>query len=267
MFDVFVAGVSKQILLEAALVKEAYKIHRGTSGKSKEDIVASFLNEFMPRCVEITTGLVFSHIGEFSSQADIVVVDRLNGAPLGGRYSNPIWFVESAYALIEVKSMLTPSELTDALEKCKKFKRLPRSFDDIPNQKLKDSLAVIWFFDTPSKEKTISSILKALEDVPMEERPDFIISPNNFILLTGQYWCLCRLGEPGSPYRVALLQKHAGDISKAMTGSIQILWAPEASLIAFLIWFSSWIVHAGSRRPDLCSYLPRQLPGECVVYP
>ena len=103
----------------------------------------------------ISTGFVISHDGMFSKQADLVVVDEQNNSPLYPNTTNKIWPVESVYALIEVKTKLDPRELRDAIDKGRTFKRLPRKFCDTwSRQPIRDSLFVIWAFESDSVKTT-----------------------------------------------------------------------------------------------------------------
>ena len=62
----------------------------------------------------------------FSNEADLVVFDKPNNSPLYPDVQKKLWPVEALYALIEVKTQLNRRDLTDAIYKFRKFKRLQR---------------------------------------------------------------------------------------------------------------------------------------------
>lgn len=82
--------------------------------------------------------------GEFSNQADLLIVDHMSNAPLYPVYKNKVWLVESVYAMVEVKTKLTNTEIKDIIPKCRKFKKMKRKYDFVPSiSRIQESLFII----------------------------------------------------------------------------------------------------------------------------
>ena len=122
------------------------------------------MKEYLPKAFSIGTGLILSSEGEFSNQADLLIADQLNNAPLYPESNNKLWLVESIYSLIEVKTNLEPLNIKDAIKKCVKFKRLKRVFQNVPSQpRITDSLFILWAFNGPDlniEKKTLAIFIR-----------------------------------------------------------------------------------------------------------
>lgn len=117
----YLADVARALREQSASIRRDFAVHRLSAGGNREDLVERFLAEHLPERFGVSTGLVISHDGLFSNQADLVVVDTVNNAPLYGSFRNKLWPVESVYALVEVKTSLSPSELRDCVSKGRRF--------------------------------------------------------------------------------------------------------------------------------------------------
>lgn len=160
-------------------IRRDFARHRPSAGSNREDLVEQFLIEHLPNRFGVSTGLIISYDGKFSNQADLVVVDNQNNAPLYPQSRNKLWPVESVYALIEVKTQLNQGELDDCIKKGQRFKSLKREFCDTGNTtRIKSSLFVIWAFSSSEPLTLKQTLLKALSDVPRDERPDLLVVPN-----------------------------------------------------------------------------------------
>lgn len=261
----YMADVAKEMRAQSTSIRRDYAKHRPSAGDNREDLVARFLTEHLPQRFGISTGLVISHNGEFSNQADLVVVDALNNAPLYGTSRNKLWPIESVYALIEVKTSLNPTELRDAISKGRRFKALPRRFcEGGEGQRISDSLFVIWGFDCPLPETLINNISSCLTGVPVCEQPDFIIVPDRVLIAGGSYLEISHLGQPGSPYRTQLYQEHGPDLSPLIPPTLAMELG-QNSLLAWYLWFDSWLRQAGSRLTTPSAYIPTdQIYGKVV---
>ena len=100
--------------------------HAGLKGASNEDVVKSFLKQYLPRNLEISSGMVVDSNGGISRQMDIIIHDAAK---------TPIFFqsseirvipVECVYAVIEVKAFLDKSELEKSFENMKSVKSLEK---------------------------------------------------------------------------------------------------------------------------------------------
>src|SRR5437867_4405276 len=143
----YLADVAKELRSKSAAIRRDFASHRPSAGDNREDLVERFLIDHLPKRFGVSSGLIISHVGLFSKQADLVVVDHHNNAPLYGSSRTKLWPVEAVYGLIEVKTSLSPSNIADAITKGRHFKTLPRQFCTGPQPpRIADSLFVIWAF-------------------------------------------------------------------------------------------------------------------------
>jgi hypothetical protein len=241
-------------------IRRDFSSHRPAAGHNREAILADFLREHLPARFGTETGLVISPNGQFSNQADLAVTDALLNKPLYPSSPERLLLVESVYALVEVKTTLTPTEISDSIAKCRRFKQLPRRFLATPHPLLgplvADSLFVIFSYDAPSAQVLKTNLLNALSGVPRDEHPDFVVVLGKYVVRGGSYLELSKLGQPGSPHRQALIQQHGADLEKLLSTPIEMDDFHENTLFSWFIWFQSWLKHAGPRQADLLAYLP-----------
>jgi hypothetical protein len=113
--------------MKADFEESEHTRHHGSRGTEREEIVARFLELYMPGTVEVVHNAeIVTVTGEVSRQCDIVIVDS-NTPRLRDIRSHRIIPVESVFAVIEVKSRLTGPELTDACTKIARVKELSRT--------------------------------------------------------------------------------------------------------------------------------------------
>jgi len=168
-----------------------------------------------------------------------------------------LWPVEAVYAVVEVKTSLDPSNIQDAIEKCRRFKSMPRRFCEAGrNQRTTDSLFVIWAFDCPAPATIKANLLGAIEGVPRVEQPDLIVVPDKIVAQSGVYLETVRLGQPGSQYRQALELLGQNAFEQLLPEAIEVMDLGSNSLLAWFTWFDSWLRQAGDRLVDPISYLP-----------
>ena len=238
-------------------IREFFSTHRLSAGENREDIVAGLLKDHLLPMAGIGTGLVLSCDGEFSNQSDVVLFDPLSNAPLFPRSPIPIWLLEATYGVIEVKTQLNPTELADAVSKCRRFKTLSKHFaDGIGRRHIDEHLFVLWAFEAPSNETAKANIQSALTGVPDVEQPDFIVVPGRFIMQGGTYRRLAYYGKRGSLHYNQQVMRFGGDETKLPPPPFEMSDLSSNTLTAFLIWINSWIYAAGPRRPDLVRYYP-----------
>lgn len=252
----YFADVAEELSRWSGRIRRDFATHRPSAGGNREVFVGDFLRENLPQNFGVDTGLILSQSGEFSNQADLLIVDQTWNAPLYPTSPNRIWLVEAVYALIEVKTRLSPSDLSDALTKCKRFKNLPRSFQDVPAlPQIADSLFVLWGFEAPSPQTAKQNIVKALAEIPRVEQPDFIVVPDSLLVTAGGYRQLAKVGQPGSSTWQMVSQETGGDIERAIGDPVEVLDMGKYALLLFLIWLGGWLKSAGQRSAPLQSYL------------
>lgn len=251
-------SVAEEMRRKSEAIRQGFSEHRPSAGANRENLVEKFLKEHLPKRFGVSTGLIFSHDGMFSNQADLVVVDDQNNAPLYPENRNKLWPVEAVYALIEVKTNLSPSDLADAIGKGRKFKRLQRKFCEAGwPLRIKDSLFVIWSFRAPRDlQKLKGNLLNALSGVPPAEQPDFVVVPDRLMATSGSFLELSVLGHPGSQRRQQLQAQHGSDLSALLPKPVGVYDLGKNSLLAWYVWFDSWLRQAGTRFTNPADYLP-----------
>ncbi|GAB0153229.1 DUF6602 domain-containing protein [Marinobacterium sp. BA1] len=260
MLHKYFEDISSELERKSQSVREYFKTHKPSAGANREGMVASFLENYLPDKYAISSGLILSKGGEFSNQADIIVADKMSNSPLFGEDNEKIWLVEAVYSLIEIKTQLTPSTLRDSLEKCRRFKSLPREYaSDFGRQNIKESLFVLWAFEGPSPEKIKENVAQELAKIPRNEQPDFIIVPGSTMVRAGHYYELSKLGQENSQHRAKILARFAGDTDLALGSGFEVNELKGNALLAWLVWFSSWLHAAGERRAALDNYVPQDL--------
>jgi hypothetical protein len=252
----YFADVVEDMKRASASIRRDFATHRLTAGVNREGVLATFLREHLPAVFGVESGLLIAQDGQFSNQADLIIVDIDHNAPLYSASPERLWLIEAVYALIEVKTSLSPGEITDAIKKCRRFKRMKRGFLPVGNQRLEDSLFVLWGYEAPSTETLKENLEEAFKGVPMSERPDFVVVPGQSVARSGSYQELAVLGQANSRYRTELERVHGSGITKLLGNGFAIGEYGDNSLFAFFIWFDSWLRHAGSRQSDLLSYIP-----------
>jgi hypothetical protein len=243
---------------ESTSIRRDFATHHPSAGGNRERLVGEFLEKHLPHRFHISSGIVISGEGEFSNEADLVVVDALNNAPLYGGSPSELWPVEAVFALVEVKTSLTPSQLGDSISKGRRFKRLPRTFCDVsPGQLMTDSLFVIWGFECPEPAVLLNNLKSALADCPVAEQPDLIVVPDRLVARAGSYLELATLGQPGSPIRTRLHAKYGSNLRGALIpDGILLDDMGENALMAWYLYFDSWLRRAGTRLSSPTAYLP-----------
>jgi hypothetical protein len=253
----YLSDVAKDMRAKSAAIRRDFASHRLSAGENREDLVADFLHNHLPRKFGVSSGMVVSHDGLFSNQADLVVVDEQNNAPLYAAARNKLWPVEAVYALIEVKTTLHPAELTDAIAKGRRFKALKRRFCEAGQvQRIHDSLFVIWAFDSAAPSTVKANLVAALAGVPRLEQPDLIVVPDRFVARAGSYLEISKLGQANSPYRAQLQARHGANLESLFPEPVEVGELGENALLAWYVWFDSWLRQAGSRLTDPVAYLP-----------
>ena len=253
----YMSDVAEEMAWRSAKIRRDFAQHRQSAGENREGLVREFLEDHLPSRFGVDTGFVFSSDGRFSRQADLLIVDKENNAPLHSSYRHRLWPVESVYALIEVKTRLSPRELDDAVSKGRRFKSLPRDYCHVrAAQHIRESLFVIWAFESPKPTTVKTNLTRRLADLDISEQPDLVVVPDRLVAHMGKYREMVRLGEPGSQYRSELEHQHQGDLSSLLDQPLDVYDLGKHSLLAWYVWLDSWLRQAGSRFCDPIKYLP-----------
>ena len=112
-------NLSRQVFLN----KDGTLRHPGEFGVYREKIVAEFLKPFLPTRLDIGSGFIITDKGNISTQCDIIIFDKEN-TPIIENTEQRFFPVESVVGVIEVKSVLNKTKLTEALIKLSNIKKL-----------------------------------------------------------------------------------------------------------------------------------------------
>ncbi|MCF4127557.1 DUF6602 domain-containing protein [Methylobacterium sp. SyP6R] len=242
--------VAQDLKQKSNLIRQWYATHKPSAGANREEMLQKLLRDFLPQRYTISSGMALAATGEFSNQADIFVADGLSSNPLIDA-NVPVWLIESIYALVEVKTYLGPAEITDTLKKCQRFKTMPRNFVERSSQQIKDSLFIVWAYESPSLDTILKNITAAASGLSDHELPDFVIVPDKFLIVSGSYYALSNYGQAGSAHRI-----HLNSTGKSI--DLRAYDANESTdhcLMMFFIWMLSWLDGAGPRSANMPAYL------------
>ena len=102
--------------------------HAGERGRNDEERFRTFLAKVLPRRFSIGTGfLVCSNPAvPPSRQMDTVIYDEIHNSPLHRELAAYVFPIEMVYATVEVKGLLTPSDLVPVLQSIARIRRLAK---------------------------------------------------------------------------------------------------------------------------------------------
>ncbi|HEU4455056.1 MAG TPA: DUF6602 domain-containing protein [Longimicrobium sp.] len=115
--------MAQQMRLDFTKAQNAFS-HSGLKGSANEETLRKFLQQYLPRSIEISGGQLIDSEGTISKELDLVLSDAFN---------TPIFFesdhtrvipIECAYAVFEVKAFLDKAELIKSYNNMKSVKAL-----------------------------------------------------------------------------------------------------------------------------------------------
>jgi hypothetical protein len=98
--------------------------HTGIRGGARENAVAKYLSEHIPRQFAVATGEAIDCFDNRTSQLDIVIYDHHRNCPVAAGPGAVLLPAEALLAVIEVKSVLTRAELERCYVAARKLERL-----------------------------------------------------------------------------------------------------------------------------------------------
>ena len=104
-------------------------IHAGEFGMYREKIIKELLEPFLPSRLGVGSGFIITCKGNISTQCDLIIYDKFT-TPIIENTEQRFYPIESVVGVIEAKSILTKSQLKQALIKLSKIKSLR---DDVPD--------------------------------------------------------------------------------------------------------------------------------------
>ena len=103
--------------------------HAGEFGRYRENICAEFIQQFLPNHMKISNGFLINKTGEYSNQTDLVIYD-FDNTPKLEKSGVRFFPTETTYAIGEIKSVLTISELEEVVKKIRITKKLRKITPD-----------------------------------------------------------------------------------------------------------------------------------------
>lgn len=113
----------KNLSRSVFLKEDGSLAHPGEFGMYRERIVSDLLKPFLPSRLAIGTGFIITHQNNQSTQCDLIIYDKEN-TPVIENGDQRFFPVECVVGVVEVKSKLTKSTLTEALRKLTEIKKL-----------------------------------------------------------------------------------------------------------------------------------------------
>lgn len=100
--------------------------HSGLKGDANEETVKKFLKQYLPKTINVTTGMLVDSEGNKSRQLDIIICDSAKTPIFYQSGETRVIPVECAYAVIEVKAFLDKTELEKAYKNMQSVKALKK---------------------------------------------------------------------------------------------------------------------------------------------
>jgi hypothetical protein len=100
--------------------------HAGLKGEANEETVRKFLRQYLPKTLDITTGMLVDSDGSQSRQLDIIICDSVKTPIFYQSGDTRVIPIECAYAVIEVKAFLDKPELEKSYKNMLSVKSLTK---------------------------------------------------------------------------------------------------------------------------------------------
>lgn len=100
--------------------------HAGLKGGANEETVRNFLRQYLPKTLDIATGMLVDSDGNQSRQLDIIICDSVKTPIFYQSGDTRVIPIECAYAAIEVKAHLNKPELENSYQNMQSVKSLTK---------------------------------------------------------------------------------------------------------------------------------------------
>lgn len=124
--------VAQQMRADFEKAREALQ-HPGLRGAAAEDIFRTFLCEYLPKSLDVSTGMLVDANGQSSRQSDVIISDAAKTPIFYKSKEVRVIPIECAYAVIEVKSKLDSRELRRSFINMKSIRALKKQAYFDPN--------------------------------------------------------------------------------------------------------------------------------------
>ena len=118
-------NVSSKMIAEFLEARSAVS-HSTIKGDNSEKIFKRFLRKYLPKNLEITSGIIIDSKGNSSKQIDIIITDSHSTPILFEGDDSQVVPVEPVYAAVEVKSILDSSMLPSIINNMLSVKNLEK---------------------------------------------------------------------------------------------------------------------------------------------
>ena len=120
-------GLSQKMKSDFDLLTSQFQ-HSLSTGEAREFVFKELLRQYLPPKLGVEKGIIISSVPDErpSKQIDIIIYDKLNTPTLYSAENLRIFPIEGVYAVIEVKSMLNNSTLSDALDNVRSVKQMTK---------------------------------------------------------------------------------------------------------------------------------------------
>jgi len=169
-------AAAKKMQIDFAEVTENIN-HMGERGSSREEILLSYLEKYIPIKYEMNNGVIIDATGEQSRQQDIIIYDSFNSPVLLNMQSTKMIPIESVFSVIEVKSSLNKVEINKCVNNISSVKSL-----------VKDSLDGI-------NSPTAGFVFAFTSSTTLETLLDNLVEANNEVEKHKQISALCVLDK------------------------------------------------------------------------
>jgi Domain of unknown function (DUF6602) len=115
--------VAEQMRSDLARARSALE-HPGLKGSSFEEVFRTFLEEYLPKTLDISSGVVVDSEGRSTRQLDVIISDAAKTPIFYRSADTRVVPIEGVYAVIEVKANLDGQELERAFENMKSVRAL-----------------------------------------------------------------------------------------------------------------------------------------------
>jgi len=195
--------------------------HAGLKGSSNEEIVKLFLKQYLPKNLEISTGLVVDSKGGVSRQLDIIIHDAAKTPIFFQSADTRVIPVECVYAVIEVKAYLDKSELEKSFQNMRSVKELEKVAFFQPNSEIIETKNLfgkewshwpvthfVFAFDSPGLDSVLSNLQGLESGLEVHKRIDTVcILGKGVILNQASDGALTALPTPDTRLMASLTDK------------------------------------------------------------
>ena len=154
--------------------------HQGIKGNYREELLKRYLRDLIPGKYSIGTGIIVDANQEQSKQQDFFIYDNINSPVFLKMEAAQVIPIESVYAVIEVKSVLSKPELEKSAVNIRSVKRLElnplESKFYIPSKE-NQTLGMIFAYSCNTTVDTVINNLKEINermDIPYNHQINMI---------------------------------------------------------------------------------------------